>query len=183
MSCGHISSGWETRVLRRFSWALATNSTPFGPWLRIVWEALPQNINLAWELWFVIWGNLGDYQAHKLIFFHLVLWNSPRQNEWTSHESWAIMSLLQKDTHILNSYKSASIHAITLDGLFDLREAQILVFFLNILVKSQAVSNTNRPLTLCRVTARSLLALIHTPTHTPTHRRLWTQSRLQWSSL
>lgn len=66
MSCGHISSGWKTRILRRFSLALASS------WalLNLGWGALPQYINCTIALWYIILGNLGDYQAQHLIIFH-----------------------------------------------------------------------------------------------------------------
>ncbi len=90
-------------------------------------------------------------------------------------------------THILNSYKSVSIHASRNNTVANFRRrlwpqsSWAIRFLPKYISESRAVSNTNGPLTLCRVDARSLLTLIQTHTHT--HRRLWTQSGVQRSPL
>lgn len=142
MSCGLTSSGCKTRVLRRFSWALATNSIPFGPWLRKVWEALPQNINLARELWFVIFRESGGITRHT----------SRSSFTLCCETHWDRMSVPAVNPGPLCHYcgrtriswihrrlQAFMLHTITpkqaLDSLSDLRAAGLLVSFLNILVK------------------------------------------------
>lgn len=71
MSCGHISSGWKTRILRRFSLALAS----YSALLKLGWGAPPQCINCTIALWYILSGNLGDYQAQTWSFFIFLVWN------------------------------------------------------------------------------------------------------------
>lgn len=98
MSCGHISSGWKTRILRRVSLALASNSAL----LNLGCGALPQYINSTIALWYIISGNLGDYQAQHLIVFHFFWYET--YIEWTS-KSLLCHYYIRK--HSLSLYKSA----------------------------------------------------------------------------
>ena len=116
MSCGHTSSGCKTRVLKRFSWALATNSIPFGSWLRKVWEALTQNIKLARELWFAIIGNLRGIPRHTCWSSFTLCWETHWDRMSERGMNPGLLCHYCKRTHISGIYtclQAFTLHTIT----------------------------------------------------------------------